>query len=253
MNRYYDKEKLIRNLLMQGNIKIGDIFYYDKVTSTMDVAANLNYDSLKDLTVIISDEQTQGRGRYRRKWYGSGEDCMFSIVLKDYDFTIPYSLIASLGVYKVLSPLSQDLRLKWINDVFWGPKKISGILTEEKNNRTTIGVGVNVNSSKFPSNIINDVTSLYLETGIIYDRINYFVKLIKSIMDYIYIAHRDGVEKLLKLWEKASKMRGVMVRVNTSNGAQSGIVQGINYKTGALIIKDGNKIKELYDGTLSFV
>ena len=253
MNRKSEAEVLIKNLLNKHEVNVGDVLYYDKVTSTMDIAANLDYISLTDKTIVITDEQTRGRGRYKRKWYGSHKDCMFSIVLKDFNFSIPYSMIASLGVYNVLNPLSSKIRLKWINDVFWGPKKVSGILTEEKNNRTIIGVGVNINSSNFPNPISDDATSLYIETGKIYDRVEYMVKLIESIINLINEAHNDNVEKLLRKWEEASKMRGLQVKVTTNAGEYVGIVHGINYKTGALKIKSDNKMVELYDGTLSFL
>jgi len=223
MNRKSEAEVLIKNLLNKHEVNVGDVLYYDKVTSTMDIAANLDYISLTDKTIVITDEQTRGRGRYKRK------------------------------LYNVLNPLSSKIRLKWINDVFWGPKKVSGILTEEKNNRTIIGVGVNINSSNFPNPISDDATSLYIETGKIYDRVEYMVKLIESIINLINEAHNDNVEKLLRKWEEASKMRGLQVKVTTNAGEYVGIVHGINYKTGALKIKSDNKMVELYDGTLSFL
>jgi len=253
MKRYQETEQLIKKSLINAGIKLDNLFYYDIVVSTMDIAASMDYNSIVDKTVIVSDEQTQGRGRGRRKWYGGSDDCMFSIVLKDYDFSIPYSMIASLGVYEALKGFSSDIRLKWINDVFWGSRKISGILTEEKNNRTIIGVGVNINSGKFPSAISDNATSLYIGTGIRYNKIKILINLIEAIIKCLDEVNQSGVEKLLKRWEIASKMRGLMVKVETSNGEHFGIVQGINLNTGALLIKDRGRLVELYEGTLFFV
>ena len=253
MKRYQEKEQLIKKSLANIGIELDNLFYYDTVTSTMDVAASIDYNSITDKTIIIADEQTQGRGRNRRKWYGNSDDCLFSIVLKDYDFSIPYSMISSLGVYEVLKSFSTDIRLKWINDVFWGPKKISGILTEEKNNRTIIGVGVNINSSKFPSVISDNATSLYIEMGIHYDKVAFLINLIEGIIKCLNEVKQSGVKELLRRWEDASKMRGLMVKVETGNKEQYGIVQGINLNTGSLLLKDGNRLIELYEGTLFFV
>lgn len=253
MNRNHKKERLIKQKLSNDDFNSVGVLYYDKVTSTMDVAAGLDYNSLVDPTVIVAEEQTHGRGRFERKWYSSNDDSMFSIVLKNFNFSVPYSMIASLGVYNVIHTLSSKVGLKWINDVFWGDRKISGILTEEKNNRTIIGIGVNLNTKDFPFPISNIATSLFLETGKHYDKIDFTVRLIKSVLDLIDKAHENGVEELLKQWERASKMREAMVRVETVSGVKTGLALGIDYKTGALKLKTRGEIIKLYDGTVTFI
>ena len=259
MKRIPDLEKKIKDLVMKCTVKesrpgreIGSVYYFDRVDSTMDVAFSLNESELRNNTVVLAEEQSRGRGRNNRKWFGSGDDIMFSLVLTVFDVKLPYSMIASYAVYEVLKNYTDNLLLKWINDLYIEAKKVAGILTEEKLNRTVIGVGVNVNRKEFPESILNIATSLFIETGRKFDRIKLTAELLSSIIYYVRLAGEEGPESVLKKWEKASKMKGVDVRVETASGTYYGTAMGINYSTGALKIKDGNELVEIYEGSLFF-
>ncbi len=252
MRRNNSLEKFIKDYFNKMSVNIGDIYYYDVVPSTMDISFNLDENHLTDRTLIIADRQTMGRGRYNRKWYGGKDDLMFSLVLLNYDMELPYSMITSYAIYKFIKKYTDNVILKWINDIYISGKKVAGILTEEKNNRTVIGVGINLNTENFPDQISEIATSMFIETGEKFDKRKFLVEVVESIIKYIERADSGGVESILKAWEKASKMKGVNVRVEEANCEYYGTVVGINYKTGALILKEGNRVKEIYDGTLYF-
>ena len=62
----------------------------------------------------------------------------------------------------------KDLTIKWPNDIMARNKKISGILIESrirgnKINHSVIGIGININQSKFKN--LPNATSVFIETG----------------------------------------------------------------------------------------
>lgn len=109
-------------------------------------------------TLVIADEQTEGRGRLGRAWTSqAGKDLVFSVLLRP---TLPPEQVALLPlaaglataeVLDALPGLGGRSRVKWPNDVLLGGKKVCGILLESSVRGSTldwvvVGVGLNVNS-----------------------------------------------------------------------------------------------------------
>ena len=138
-------------------------------------STNLDARAGKHRDVFTADHQTAGRGRLDHKWLSPpGTNLMMSIVLSveglapDHIATLP--LVAGLAVAKAIARLatgSQDLRrktedvkLKWPNDVWVGGKKIAGILCERNGDNVIVGIGVNVGQTEFDKEIADRATSL---------------------------------------------------------------------------------------------
>lgn len=103
---------------------------------------------------IVSDTQTAGRGRHGRDWVSPVGNLYCSLLMLDLApseslSTLP--LVASVALHRSLSSIagsrSDDLRIKWPNDILLGDKKISGILLESGRHDSTpwvvLGFGVN--------------------------------------------------------------------------------------------------------------
>ena len=89
----------------------------------------------KDTFLILSDEQTEGRGRFNRNWESSkGKGLWMSLVLRpDVPFSmIPkFNLFIALGIRDAIQQFSNErVTIKWPNDIYIGNKKICGFLTE---------------------------------------------------------------------------------------------------------------------------
>ncbi|MGB9768748.1 MULTISPECIES: biotin--[acetyl-CoA-carboxylase] ligase [Dictyoglomus] len=129
------------------------IIYLDKLTSTMDIAHILAEKGYPHGTVIVAEEQTQGRGRFERKWYSPKGGLWFSIILRSKDLLIQsgfLGIIIGVSVLEVLEKFLKDIELnfKWPNDIEYNGKKVAGILIEsiyEKELKYIIvGVGINL-------------------------------------------------------------------------------------------------------------
>lgn len=115
---------------------------------------------LEDFTIVIANEQVNGRGQMGTKWESeAGKNLTFSVLkyFKNYRIQEQFllNIITSLAVYHTLKKLLiPNLRVKWPNDILSGNFKICGILIENnlKNDiiqSSIIGFGLNVNQLEF--------------------------------------------------------------------------------------------------------
>jgi len=150
-----------------------NLIYLPSCHSTNDVAAEkIQNGPIFDGTLVITSDQTAGRGQRGNNWETlPGQNITMSVILKP-DFlaaTSQFSLniAVSLGVYEFLSKyVAENLRIKWPNDMYIGNKKLVGILIENtisgsRLNNSIVGIGVNINQLSFSN---PKITSLRLAT-----------------------------------------------------------------------------------------
>jgi len=164
-----------------------------KVTSTQDFAESV-HDMLYEDFIVVAEEQTQARGRYRRSWYSPKGGLWFTYVKKNYPTEeVPItSLKVSLAIRNILSKYV-DAKIRWPNDVVVNDRKISGVLIEAYSfgdvSTLFIGVGVDVNIESFPTEI--NATSLLIETKRQYDLDKLLSEIIDEINKYLSIKNND--------------------------------------------------------------
>lgn len=132
-------------------------------------------------TVIRTAFQTAGRGQQGNGWESErGQNLLFSTRLKtslpaDEQWSI--NMLVAVALYKTihakLSTLNAKLSIKWPNDLYWGDKKLAGILIEHTLSGrhiadSIIGIGLNLNQTLWRSDAPNPV-SLKQITGEEYD------------------------------------------------------------------------------------
>ena len=131
-------------------------------------------ESLPEGSAVIADFQTAGRGQVGNVWESeAGKNLLFSMVL--YPTCIPanrqflISQIAALSVKETLDLYTEQIAVKWPNDVYWKDQKICGMLIENDLSghnlyRSIIGIGINLNQAVFRGDAPNPV-SLFQITG----------------------------------------------------------------------------------------
>lgn len=144
---------------------------------------------LPEGSVVVTDFQTAGRGQVGNTWESeAGMNLMFSLVI--YPDFLPanrqflISQIAALSVKDTLSQYTDQVMVKWPNDIYWQDRKICGMLIENDLSGhslycSVIGIGINLNQQIFRSDAPNPV-SLTQITGMKYDReevLNRFMQL----------------------------------------------------------------------------
>jgi BirA family biotin operon repressor/biotin-[acetyl-CoA-carboxylase] ligase len=128
--------------------KIGhyDVFFFDELTSTMDVAREMIDYGCE--YAVVAKVQTDGRGRHGRKWISNEGGLWISIVWKHVDKNLlKYMfLVVAKSIVETLKNFGISSRIKLPNDIYAENRKISGILIENLRACVIIGIGINVNN-----------------------------------------------------------------------------------------------------------
>jgi BirA family biotin operon repressor/biotin-[acetyl-CoA-carboxylase] ligase len=167
----------IHNTLIIGK----KIIYLPSCHSTNDIAAELVQKNLaEEGTVVITDNQVGGRGQRGTTWYSEpGQNLTFSFILKPVFLPIDQQFLISqtvaLAIFDFLSLYTDQVKIKWPNDIYIAGKKVSGTLIENSIQGSAIassvvGIGINMNQTLFESNRTTSLAAILgrevpLETG----------------------------------------------------------------------------------------
>ncbi len=186
-------------------------YHFIRIDSTNDIARSLI--NTEGEIIVTTDEQTNGRGRKERIWYGEfGTNMYFTysvnhLKVKTFENTISYLASATLFTLNTLRHYAPNykFKIKYPNDIYCydgeSYKKVSGILIEHIYAGTSlkfsmIGIGTNINQRIFPDNILYKATSLF-KLGINIT-VTDFVNKLSSYFEKIYELDEN---KLLLVWK----------------------------------------------------
>lgn len=145
------------------------IIRFDEISSTNATANEMLTDKkLPEGTVISARYQNAGKGHGKNKWESKpGKNLTISIILyplflkAEEQFFL--SMIISLGIKDLLELFTENIKIKWPNDIWVGNDKISGILIENsisgnKFDYSIAGIGININQENFSKDIVNPLS-----------------------------------------------------------------------------------------------
>lgn len=120
--------------------------------------------------LIVADVQTEGRGRFGRKWLSMpGESLCMSLLFHDYaDHPKPWLIGMATAIAAAGAIRSQ---LQWPNDLTLNGLKVGGLLTEmlansEGRKVPVVGIGINLLQEQFPEEIRHRATSIKAARGV---------------------------------------------------------------------------------------
>lgn len=236
-----------------------NIIHLESVDSTNDYLKKIGND-VQDGTVVISEEQTKGKGRLGRNWQSkSKEGIWMSIILKP--DIIPYkapfiTLIAGAAIVKALNNLQVPANIKWPNDIIINNKKVSGILTElsaeiERINYVVVGIGMNVKSLDFDKELEEKATSLYKE--------NYHLSRVEIVSQVLYefenlyndYIKNDYKEEILKICKEYSAILNKDVYIIKDDEKELVKCIDISDNGNLIVMDDKDNIQEILSGEVS--
>ena len=150
------------------------LHHYKRIDSTSAAAFRHARQGVASGSVFTADYQTEGHGRFRRKWVSpKGANILFSILLRP-KFKVneaPWvTQIACRSVARILKKTyGLETTFKRPNDIMVKGRKICGVLVEAKSRSSgeveslVIGVGLNVNARR--GELVPGATSLWEELG----------------------------------------------------------------------------------------
>ena len=149
-----------------------EIFKFENVTSTNDIAINLIKKEQKETGCVYAETQTKGRGTHGKEWISDKGNLFGSIFFPLKNNYPPFNEFATINPLIISDVIKhfcekKNINLKFPNDIFVNGKKICGILQEliVSNNRKflIIGIGVNIISNPEINNEYQ-ATNILLET-----------------------------------------------------------------------------------------
>ncbi len=190
-------------------MKQSNIFFLDEVDSTNRYLREyIKEQRPESLFCVVAENQTAGRGQVGNSWHSTkGYSLTFSFYLgcggleprKQY----VVSEFAAYGLYKTIKRYlteeqAENLKIKWPNDIYYGDKKLAGMLIEHsitgrKIDHSVVGVGLNLNQEVFPSELPNPI-SLKQITGKDYTAEEVVARIMKrfGFMKEDFIMQRFG-------------------------------------------------------------
>lgn len=238
-----------------------ELHYFQEIDSTNLEAKRLGEQNTPHGTLVIAEKQTAGRGRRGKGWESpSGSSIYMTILLRpelEPTHAPMLTLVMAMAVTKAIQQETElEAKIKWPNDVVVNGKKVVGILTEMSTeidyiNHVVIGVGINVNTQKFPEEISATATSLALEKGKQMRRSPLIVSVMQQFETYYerFIQSKD----LAFLMEEYNHLLVNCNREVKVLGKESytGIARGINTKGELLVERENGETEVVFAGEVS--
>ncbi len=197
--------------------------------------------------VVVTDEQTAGRGRLGRTWFSSP------------DFSLTFSLLwkfppkaelsgLSLAVGVAIAQALEDLGvpgigLKWPNDIWLAGRKIGGVLIElqfgASHSAAIIGIGLNLQRHPAWDSLVDQALSAIAESGVVVSREQLLAAILRRMVRVLDSFERGGFAAIHSDWAARNALQGQPVRAESKGGEASlvGVCLGVA-ADGSLEIQD---------------
>lgn len=239
---------------------------FKSLSSTNLTLKQLAIEGMPAGTLIVTEEQTGGKGRLGRSFYSpSGTGIYMSLLLRPSmpaNESLHITTAAAVAVANAIEEVTGlDARIKWVNDIYIGEKKVCGILTEAsfdmESNRieyAILGIGINVLAPKegFPDEIKDIAAALYTpsdEAVIPSDlRSRLTAKIVENfIREYPVLSDKKYMEE----YRRRSFLIGRKVSFPFQNETLYGLVEDVDDEARLLIRLSDQSLFPLSSGEVS--
>ncbi len=243
-----------------------EVMYLASTESTNLIAKKIAQEGRKEGTLVVTDYQTQGKGRLKRKWWSPpGENLLFSLIFRP-PFkicqTFRLTVLSSLAVAEaIIWETGLEALIKWPNDVYINGKKVTGILSElgvedKQLQYVIVGIGINVNSDPSTDNEIREIaTSISEKLGKSFSRLRLLKIILELIEHYYHVLKEGDFISIEQRWDTLSLIKGRKVKIVSKGDIQEGVAESFD-EEGFLILRDysGKRSRIVSaDVSLSFV
>ena len=230
---------------------------YDSIDSTnLDALRWAAEEGAAEGSLVVSDEQTAGRGRWGRSWVAApGSALMFSVVLRPHDpidgglLTTAAGLAVADGIQ---SASGLPTMLKWPNDVLVVSRKVAGILVEARTggtagdatgNAIVVGAGINLHwrRDEIPSDLAESATSIAAEVESgrgerVPARAELLAAVLKELERLLGYVTSKGSDEIIQEASGRSAVIGERVTIRFADGTESeGLATGIASNGGLIL------------------
>ena len=198
--------------------------------------------------VVISNEQTSGRGRRSRTFLSpKSEGIYLSILLKVNNSRQDIRLLTICTAVAISKAIEKKCTIradiKWVNDIFCNGKKICGILTEailsgELQELSSIIIGIGINTGTIPPELNDIATSIEEVAGIRGIR-NELITEVLNLFEMVYLDYteREKRQEIMEYYKSRLFIIGKQILVSGVGTSYVATVLGVD-DMGGLIVKD---------------
>jgi len=222
---------------------------FGEVSSTMDVAWERFDAGASHGTVVQAATQSQGRGRFARRWVSSpGESLLISALVTQPPMTIGplLPIVATLAVADTVREVAGiACAIKWPNDVIVNGLKIAGVLVESRvdtdgEGAAVVGIGLNVNLDVGThADLAGIATNLSTETGREHD-LRIVAASLLSNLDSALKAMIDGGQTIER-WRAILDTLGQEISVHQRERTLTGTAEDVD-DAGRLLLRTADGI-----------
>jgi BirA family biotin operon repressor/biotin-[acetyl-CoA-carboxylase] ligase len=238
-----------------------NLIFVPECHSTNSLLNDLNNQSaLAEGTVVITNNQTAGRGQRGNKWEAEpGRNLTFSALLRPHFMNAKdqfrLNMAVSVAIADAFSKIFETrVKLKWPNDIFLNGKKMGGILIENQLqgpyiSSSVIGIGLNINQKAFHH---AGAVSLSMVSGREYDLGDVFRLVIEHI-EAEYLDLKNGKTAILKQRYLSSLFRFREQQEFAVSGQNfKGVIHDVD-EDGKLCVESGGTTRKFAFKEVSFV
>lgn len=229
----------------------GPLVHLGVVGSTNDHARALAVAGAPHGTVVMAEEQTQGRGRQGRRWAAPrGRALTFSVVVRAARAATASAggvallpLVCGLVVCEACEAVAPvRCRIKWPNDVWIGDRKLAGILIEARpqDGWAVIGIGLNVDTAAqdLPDELRDTATSLRMATGGHVRRDAVLDALLDRLGHHLDDFPGGDSEAVLAACRERDALLGRRIEWTRAGGRAEGEARGIDERGNLVVLTD---------------
>ncbi len=237
-----------------------NITIFQELDSTNNYAKQLGLKGTNENALIIAKSQTGGRGRMGRTFYSPNSTGLYFSILLFPNFSAEKSLfltvMASVAVAETIMEYDKnDVKIKWVNDVYVDGKKACGILTEGKVNSdknldyAVVGIGVNLFAPEndFPNDIKDIATSVF--QGNIEENIK--DEFLAKILNKFFEIYNGKDTDYIKRYKEYSYLIGKQINIIKGDTTRLAYVLDITDECHLLVKNENGEIEEISSGDVS--
>jgi len=234
------------------------IYYFDSVSSTMDIAVELGLKGLAEGTLILAEAQSKGRGRLGRVWLSPKYKGIYlSLILKPKILPNQASILTLLAAVSICEAIKEitglDVQIKWPNDILIHSKKLGGILTElnaEMDEVRFVVIGIGLNANNDAKSLIAGATSLKEQGKENINRIELLQELLLKIEENYALFQKKGSQPIIEKWRDYNITLGRRVAVFAHKEHIEGEAVDIDIDGGLLIRRDSGVTEKVMSGDI---
>lgn len=238
--------------LRTDNVKV---FCCDETESTSTLARQIVNGGETDKLIITADRQTGGRGRNGKSFYSlnDGSVYMSAVLHPNLEFadTVGVTTAAAVAVSNAIERVTgKATDIKWVNDLYYGGKKVCGILCEAVASKgivtsVIVGVGINLGECSFPDELKDIAGSLGCDTSL-------RAQLVAAVADGLFSLEFGALsDEILGEYRRKSMVIGKQVDYYINGEKNTAAAVGIDEQGGLIIEKSDGSTDVLRSGEIS--